>query len=136
MTMRGERPFLLYPIGDADDDPQDLIEFAGLSPQAKGTGLQRQRALVTIWFFQLNRKWLQKDRALEIMRLYLALERSDRSPRDTIARAAKKIVEHMGSPRARHANCLRSFRRLFDSDPAAAERIFHACTRLVSTLSR
>jgi hypothetical protein len=136
MAMTGERPFLLYPIGDADDDPQDLIEFAGLSPQPKGTGFRRQRALVTIWIFQLNRKWLQKDRALEIMRYYLALERCARPPRDAIARAAKKIVEYMSSPPARHANCLRSFRRLYDSDRAAAERIFHACTRLMGTLSR
>ena len=54
--MAGERPFLLYPIGDADDDPEDLIEFAGLSPQARGTGFRKQRALVTIWLFDLNGK--------------------------------------------------------------------------------
>jgi hypothetical protein len=134
-AMAGERPFLLYPIGDIDDDPEDLIEFAGLSPQAKGTGFGRRRALVTIWLFDLNRKWLRKDRALEIMRYFLALERAQRSPRDQVARDSERIIRYLGSPRARHANCLRSFRRLYDSDRAAAERIFHACARLVKSVS-
>src|SRR5205085_1488503 len=124
-------PFLVYPIGDLDDDPEDLIEFAGLSPQPKASGFHRQRGLATIWIFRLNRKWLQKDRALEILRLYLALERSGRLPRDAVARKAEKVVEFMSSPRARHANCLRSYRRLYVSDRAAAERIFHACANLM-----
>ena len=119
--MAGERPFLLYPIGDTDDDPEDLIEFAGLSPQAKGAGFRRQRALVTIWLFELNRQWLQKDRAMEISRYFLALEGAGRSPRDKIARDSEKSIQYMDSPRARHANCLRWFRRLYDSDRAAAE---------------
>jgi hypothetical protein len=136
LAMAGERPFLLYPIGDTDDDPEDLIEFAGLSPQVKGTGFRRQRALVTICLFDLNRKPLQKDRAMEIMRYFLALERARRTPRDKTARSAEKIVQYMISPHGRHANCLRSFRRLYDSDRAAAERIFHGCARLVKSYSR
>ena len=98
--MAGERPFLLYPIGDTDDDPEDMIEFAGLSPQVKGTGFRRQRALVTIWLFDLNGKWRQKDRAMEIMRYFLALERMGRSPRDKIARSSERIVQYMTSPRS------------------------------------
>lgn len=133
--MAGERPFLLFPIGSIDVDPEDLIEFAGLSPQAKGAGFRRQRALVTIWLFQLNRKWLQKDRAIEITRYYLALELSRRSPHNATARHAEKVVRSMESRRARHANCLRSFRRLYDSDRTAAERIFRKCARLLETLS-
>ena len=41
----GERPYILYPLANLDEDPEDLIEFAGLSPQAKATGFRRQRAL-------------------------------------------------------------------------------------------
>jgi thiol-disulfide isomerase/thioredoxin len=130
-----ERPYLLYPIGQIDEDPEDLIEFAGLSPQAKAAGFRRKRALVTIWLFQLNRKWLQKDRALEIMRYYLALERSTRVPRDQVVVSAEIVVRYMSSARARHANCLRSYRRLYEADRAAAERIFHNCARLMGTYS-
>ena len=72
---------------------------------------------------------------MEIMRYFLALERMGRSPRDKIARTSERIVQDMTSPRARHANCLRSFRRVYDSDRSAAERVFHACTRLVKSFS-
>jgi hypothetical protein len=135
-AMAGERPFLPYPIGDTDDDPEDLIEFAGLSPQAKGTGFRRQRALVTIWLFDLNRKWLQKDRAKAIMAYFLALQIAGRKPRDKLARDAEKVVRQMGSPSEAHANCLSSFRRLYDSDRAGAQRIFDNCARLMKSFSR
>ena len=38
-AIAGERPYLLYPIGNLDADPEDLIEFAGLSAQAKASGI-------------------------------------------------------------------------------------------------
>ena len=100
-AMAGERPFLLYPIGDTDDDPEDLIEFAGLSPQAKGAGFRRQRALVTIWLFELNRQWLQKDRAMEISRYFLALElaRGDR-PETRSLETPRRVIQYMDSPSA------------------------------------
>jgi hypothetical protein len=51
-----ERAFLIYPIGSADDDPETLIEFYGLSPRPKlRAGHGRQRALVTIEFFKLDK---------------------------------------------------------------------------------
>jgi hypothetical protein len=34
-TLKSEGAFLIYPIGSIDDDPEDLIEFVGVSPQAK-----------------------------------------------------------------------------------------------------
>ncbi len=67
--MKGEKAYLIYPISDVDeDDPEDLIEFYGLSPQAKlSTGFGRKRALVTIELFQLDdegqRAYLFKRRA-------------------------------------------------------------------------
>ena len=46
--MGAEKAYLLYPLGDLDDDPEELIEFHGLSPQAKASrGFKRKRALVT-----------------------------------------------------------------------------------------
>jgi hypothetical protein len=134
-AMTGELPFVLYPIGDTDEDPEDLLEFAGLSPQAKATGFRRQRALVMIWLFKLNRKWLQKDRAKAIITYFLALEMAGRKPRDKIARDAEKIIRGMESPSVAHASCLRSFRRLYDSDRPGAERIFRACARLMKSFS-
>jgi hypothetical protein len=64
-----------------------------------------------------------------------ALEMARRTPRDRFARDAERIIRGMGLPSAAHANCLRSFRRLYDSDRAAAERIFHDRARLMKSFS-
>lgn len=40
-----ERPYLIFPLGDLDDDPADLIMFHGLSPQPRRHGFDRLRAL-------------------------------------------------------------------------------------------
>lgn len=46
---------MIYPIGDFDTDPEDLIAFHGASPQAKAPGgIDQHRALVTIAFFKLD----------------------------------------------------------------------------------
>jgi hypothetical protein len=46
-----EKPFLICPIGDFDDAPEDLIRFHGVSPQpVAAKGHNRERALVTIEF--------------------------------------------------------------------------------------
>lgn len=135
-AMTGERPYLLYPISDLDDDPEDLIAFAGITAQAKGRGFHLHRALVMIWVFQLNRAWLQKDRAAKIVALYLALEMSQRMPRNSVVRDAVKVACYMTSSAAPYANCLRSFRRLYEADQPAAERIYRKCARLVTKGSR
>ena len=57
------------------------------------------------------------------------LEMTARKPHNAVAISAAKIVSYMSSRRARHANCLRSYRRLYDSDKAAAAGIFHTCVR-------
>ena len=40
-----EQPFLLYPISDLDDDPEDLIGFDGITAIPVGTTLLHRRAL-------------------------------------------------------------------------------------------
>ena len=31
--MKSEQAFFIYPIGDLDDDPEDLIRFDGMHPE-------------------------------------------------------------------------------------------------------
>ena len=68
---------MIFPLGDLDDDPSELIMFHGLSPQPRRDGFDRLRALVTIELFGLDdhrkRKGLLLDRARAIERLYFAL---------------------------------------------------------------
>jgi len=125
-----EMPFLIYPLSDIDEDPEELIEFHGLSPEARSSsGFRRCRGLVTIWFFRLDdwrrRKELNKDRAEFLEKLLWALRQRDRSTSSqSEIQEATKAIKRMTSTRFRHANCLRSFLRLYESDRAEAEAIY------------
>jgi hypothetical protein len=73
--LKKEKPYLIYPIGDWDTDPEQLIRFHGVSPQPVAVkGYRRHRALVTIEFFELDnvnrRKNLIRERAVIIIALF------------------------------------------------------------------
>jgi hypothetical protein len=65
VQLSSEKPFLVNPVGDFDDDPASLISFHGLSPMAShNSNYQRHRGLVTISFFRLDdrrRKYLFRE---------------------------------------------------------------------------
>ena len=115
--MGGEQPWLLYPIGDLDVDPEDVISFYGILPQSTS-----QRGLVTIIFFDLDnaieRKQLMKERAILIVCLCRQLQMAQRS-----CAKATAFVEKACAETEPHTNCARSFVRLFQSDQAAAGRV-------------
>jgi hypothetical protein len=131
--LRGEECFLIYPIGDADADPESLIGFDGLLavPKVK-SGAKARRARVTIDFFDLN-----GDRSLDLMRAQQIrivapqLKNFD-SPRSAAEKAlAKQVIDLMLKPQVPHANCVRSFVRLWRDDRVRAEHIEAACVRLL-----
>jgi hypothetical protein len=115
--MGGEQPWLMYPIGDLDVDPEDVINFYGILPRSTS-----QRGLVTIIFFGLDnaigRKQLMRDRARLIVCLYPQLQMAQHSSVEAAAYVAKTCAE--SEP---HTNCARSFVRLFQCDQAAAGRV-------------
>ncbi|HTQ78470.1 MAG TPA: hypothetical protein VMM92_00625 [Thermoanaerobaculia bacterium] len=120
-----EQPFLIYPIGDLDADPEDLLTFVGVVcvPKHQDGDLFR-RALVTIDFFALNgagREDLERSRAEVICNLYIAMtvERDLRSSRADRARAAR-VVEYTLSAQSEQTNCARAFHQLYQQDSAAA----------------
>ena len=127
-TMRGEQPFLIYPINDVDDDPEKLIEFYGLSPRPKQGGFSRKRALVTIALFRLDdarrRPDLLKARAGAIEHLYFALRERARAATSVDRARAEAAVRRLTSPREAHTNCLRSFQRLWESNRPEAEAVY------------
>lgn len=138
-TLHGEKPYLICPIGAIDDDPEELIEFYGASPRPVAkAGHDRNRALVTIAFFELDnpdsRKNLYRDRAMVIMALYPFLEKT------TVGTAAEKTaavakVERLLKPQLRHLNCARSFKNLFESNPAEAKAIYDNASELMDSIS-
>lgn len=113
----GEDALLLFPLMDIDDDPADLIEFDGvLAVPRHSAGPLRERAVTTIWFFQLNHQDLTTRRAEMIGYLWNALEnaRLAQDPQDR--RYARETVAMVCDPSGQFSSCMVSFRRLYMAD--------------------
>jgi hypothetical protein len=124
-TLLGEKPFLPYPVGDLDEDPEGILTFDGVSPVPRlKRGPRWRRALVTIDFFELdNREELRRGRAETICNLHLALV----SLRvDELREYASRYIEILLAPGAEHASCARAFMALYQRDRSQAEEIFRA----------
>ncbi len=116
-----EKPFLVYPLTAIDDDPEKLIGFNGVAPVAKGTrGHRRRRAEIIIDFFSLDRREeLIRERFAVIDRLIHHLENRENGDSRIRARAERRIMEMIADD-AEHANCARSYLRLFEQNPRLA----------------
>ncbi|WP_051881672.1 hypothetical protein [Parvularcula oceani] len=110
-----ERPFLCYPLGRSDKDPEELIEFIGTVARPRATrGHKRRRAEVIIRFFELNeRDDLHRQRAEGIIVLATHLEAIDAG--FSIFRN-ERAVDRMIADSAPHASCMRSFYLLWKDD--------------------
>jgi hypothetical protein len=137
--LSAELPLLLYPIGDFDENPEDIIRFHGVSPQpVPASGPGRSRALVTIEFFQLDspkRKNLLRERALVLVALHPALETLADRGRPSARSTAQEVVEGFTASHAPHANCARSFRSLHARDAAEAQAVFDRAARFLASIS-
>lgn len=135
-----EKPFLIYPIGDIDRDPEELIRFYGVSPQPVApNGHDRARALVTIEFFRLDdeakRKNLVRERAIILMALYPQLKKMEEDASVVVREEARKLVEQFTGATASHTNCARSFRKLFANDRAEAEAVHERACQFILSIS-
>lgn len=136
-AMRGEKPYLLYPIGTVDEhDPEDVITFDGILPiPVASRGHRRRRAEVTIEFFALDsREGLLEERAETILALHVAMSSLDEPNSGTHA-AATLLVERLVSPWSPHANCARSFHDLTLNDSARAAVIATAALDYLDSLA-
>ena len=122
--MRAERPWLFYPTGSMDVDPEDVISFRVVFPRSEHTSQNlKQRGLATIAFFALDdvsaRKNLLRERAMVIVLLRGQLGRAT----DHHDAAAGAFAESLLASNSPHANCARSFTRLFLEDRAEADAV-------------
>lgn len=138
--LAGEQAYLIFPLGDFDADPEQLIEFHGFSPQPRRGGFDRLRALVTIELFQLDnrrkRKELLCDRAEFIEKLYFALKQRD-APASSATEVdrAKAVIKRLTSKKSRHTNCLRCYARLWDSNNAEARSVYGNIADFLESMS-
>ena len=136
-----EQPYLLYPVGDFDDDPEAILTFHGVSPQpvAGASARSRARALVTIAFFRLDdqrRKNLLRERAAIIVALYPQLRLlSDTTATKVERETARDLVDGFTNPTSAHTNCARSFVRLFQSSREEAAEVFGSAAKYIKSKS-
>lgn len=138
--LQKEQPYLIYPIGDFDSKPEDLIKFHGVSPQAAAkAGYDRARALVTIEFFKLDdeasRKNLFRERATIICTLFPQMVTLTGSSSAAAKKVAQNIIDGFTSPKSPHTNCARCFKQLFETDRNEAEIIFELAAKFIESVS-
>jgi 5-methylcytosine-specific restriction endonuclease McrA len=125
--LRDESPFLLYPLGDIDeDDPEELITFEGITPipnPAITNPHKRNRALITIDILELHkRELLLRERANIIAILYMAYERQAGFPNTSPEyEKCREMIEVALSPSSPHTNCARSFYWTLENNMDTAE---------------
>ena len=134
--LRDEQPFLLYPLGDLDEDPEEILTFIGINPvPGVKRGPRWRRARVTIDFFELaQREELWRERAEKIVALFLALQfvrSGDEVDRDLATRAIEKLL----SPSSPHTNCGRAFHRLYTEDRNRAAALAQAAQAYLDSQS-
>jgi hypothetical protein len=128
-TLKAEKAFLLYPIGNLDKDPEKIITFQGMIPipVAKKDTDDYKRAQVTIDFFRLSiqREDLIRERALIIKALFIAYRHKDSTdPIDK--RDALLTIKMALSDSDPHTNCARSFYQVCEKDFALASKYYEA----------
>ena len=128
--LKSEKPFLIYPVGTVDTNPEKLIGFnANVPTPVARSGFDRRRAQVTIDFFDLTDESLMLERARCICDWYaaaIAVENTTPGPdRDDLI-MHMRLMEDARSP---HTSCVRNYKSVFEADRATAERYFREMVR-------
>ena len=134
--MGAEQPWLFYPIGPGDVDPEEVISFRGIFPRSKHTAANlKQRGLATITFFGLDdvnaRKNLLRERAQVVVLLHGQLAKAA----DQHDAAARVLAESLLASSSPHANCARSFARLFRENRADADAVAEEVVKFLRSRS-
>ena len=111
-----ERPFLIYPIGDADDDPENIIAFRGVTAIPRHSESEKwRRAVIMIDFLGLNREGLQESRAYTLLAVWEAFKNTEHGDIHSLL-----MLDLLTSEKAPHTSCARYFRDLCRVDRKAA----------------
>jgi hypothetical protein len=135
---RTERPYLLYPLGKDDADPEAVIRFRGLAafppdrdpllpPEARADLHTNRRARVVIAFFDLNgRPELLWGRAEKLRDLEKALaDLNKRVSKERVA-AAEEDLKRLTDGFSEHTACVRGMIRLYRDNVPLARKFFRA----------
>ena len=138
-AIRSEQPFLIYPLGTIDDDPEDVIRFLGLaanppasdpllSERERADAHRNKRARVVVAFFGLNsRDELLWGRAEKLRELEKSLAQIN-SGIENDAKPAQDDIKRLTSGFSEHTACVRAMVRLYMADAKKA-RLYFAAVR-------
>lgn len=126
VDLNGEEALLCYPLGEVDEDPEELVTFLLTTAVPKyKTGSRGQRGQVIIDFFGLNKRdKIHRDRAQMIGSIGTLLSERDQGAASSGATA---LLDQLGEPHIPHAACVRAFKKLWEEEPAVARQGYNAC---------
>ena len=142
--LRTEKPFLIYPLGTLDEDPEEVIRFRGLAacPPALDPSLSRaeqrdlhrnRRARVVIAFFDLNKRdELLWGRAEKLRELEKSLALINSGTPEQVMHAKADIVR-LTDGFSEHTACIRAMLRICDRDLEAARSLFDEARAYLSS---
>jgi hypothetical protein len=130
-ALLSEKPLLIYPVGNWDIDPESVIGFYGFMPQANAQSPDFHRGLVTIAFFGLDDLDMRSDLFLERAIIIVSMKPLLEAAHDASATVAQRAqaqhgIDRYKSDKSSHANCARSFERLFIDQRAKAIDCYNA----------
>lgn len=131
--LQAEGAFLCYPLGDVDDNPEDLIAFRGTIavPAAAHGTFKYARGQVIIDFFELNDfEFLHRERARILFVLGIGLRGLAANPQDSVAGA---LVDRSVSGKDAFTSCARSLHRLWVTDNSTAQSLIDACCAYIAS---
>jgi hypothetical protein len=114
-----ENAYLIYPIGDKDTKPTELITFVGYKAlPVHEVGPEYERARVIIDFLGLNREWLQYSRSWALLAVWETWQNyKEGKP------FSERTLNSFSSEYAPHTNCVNAFLRLCETDVVAARAL-------------
>lgn len=116
-----EDPLLVYPVSDIDTDPAQLIAFDGVLAVPKhSTGANFERALTTIYFFDLNHQDLTSRRTEMMALLWSTLESERQSQDEPERRFAQDTIAMVCGEAGQFSACMNAFRELYAQDRVQA----------------
>jgi hypothetical protein len=133
-----EQPFLPYPIGNADPDLEDILDWSNiLAPEPKPNGHRlNRRGQVVIDFFELDRREeLLLERAYAIERIWDKLELWKTATRKEQKNIELELAAYQTDVQKPHLACSRAFLELAAKQPQQAKRIFRAARAIIAESS-
>lgn len=119
-----EEAYLLFPLGDLADDPEEHIAFIGAAPVARDDSV---RGTLSIELLGLDREGLEIERAKHLIHSFWpAYEGATQSRPKSL-----RTLSYLLSGAAPFANCTRCYYRLCQVDHEQAERLYFEMLRIL-----